>query len=146
VLAVGSGRAPNLNDPFLIDECLSPDLVAAAHTRGHFATHVVFRNLQGSEDPDLMPVITAEGFVFVTNNGRDFLNLYENLAIHPGLVIIVPNGLKARQQVKVFNDVLDVIEPRADLINKLVIVDAAGRIEIVDWPHPRDNKSGSLTR
>jgi len=30
-------------DPFLIDECLSPDLVALAHERGFDATHVVFR-------------------------------------------------------------------------------------------------------
>ena len=62
-----------MRDPFPIDECLSLDLVAEAHARGHHATHVVFRGLQGTKDPDLMPTIFGENFVFVTNNGRDFI-------------------------------------------------------------------------
>jgi len=32
-----------------------------------------------------------EEFVFVTNNARDFKRLVEKSALHPGLVIIVPN-------------------------------------------------------
>jgi predicted nuclease of predicted toxin-antitoxin system len=73
---MGAGWPASLNDPFLIDECLSLDLVALAHSRGHHATHVVFREKQGTSDPDLMPLIRAEGFVLVTNNARDFLALY----------------------------------------------------------------------
>jgi len=29
---------------FLIDECLTPDIVAWAHSRGFAATHVVYNN------------------------------------------------------------------------------------------------------
>jgi predicted nuclease of predicted toxin-antitoxin system len=65
-----------MRDPFLIDECLSPDLVALAHARGHSATHVVFRGLAGTSDRDLLPIIRREGFVFVTNNAKDFQQLY----------------------------------------------------------------------
>ena len=52
-----------VNDPFLIDECLSPDLVALANARSHHATHVVFRGMQGAQDQDLMPLIREGGFV-----------------------------------------------------------------------------------
>ncbi len=79
-----------VNDPFLIDECLSLDLVAFANSRGHHATHVVFRTLQGTDDRALMPVIHAEGFVLVTSNARDFLRLYREEAVHPGLILILP--------------------------------------------------------
>ena len=89
---MGASGPASLNDPFLIDECLSLDLVALAHARGHHATHVVFREKQGASDPDLMPLIRDEGFVLVTNNARDFLTLYAEEEIRPGLVIIVPGG------------------------------------------------------
>ena len=65
-----------MRDPFLIDECLSPDLVALAHERGFDATHVVFHGLAGTSDRDLLPVIRHEGFAFVTSNAKDFLKLY----------------------------------------------------------------------
>jgi len=36
---------------FLVDECLSPELVKLAHDRGHGeSSHVVWRNLQGKKD------------------------------------------------------------------------------------------------
>jgi len=128
-----------LNDPFLIDECLSLDLVALAHARGHHATHVVFRGMQGTTDPDLMPLIRNEGFVLVTNNARDFLALYAEEDIHPGLVIIVPGGIVREIQLDLFNRVLDVIAPMADLINKVVEVFIDETIQVRDWP-----QSGSI--
>jgi len=120
--------------PFLIDECLTQDLVAVAHVRGHFATHVVFRNLQGTADEDLIPVIIDENFVFVTNNGKDFLALYADKALHPGLIIILPGGLKKDVQRRLFEKVLDVIEHLPDIINKVVRVDIDGAVEIEDYP------------
>lgn len=128
-----------MNDPFLIDECLSLDLVALAHARGHHATHVVFRGMQGTTDPDLMPLIRNEGFVLVTNNARDFLALYAEEDIHPGLVIIVPGGIVREIQLDLFNRVLDVIAPMADLINKVVEVFIDETIQVRDWP-----QSGSI--
>jgi predicted nuclease of predicted toxin-antitoxin system len=123
-----------LNDPFLIDECLSLDLVALAHARGHHATHVGFRSLLGTLDRALMPVIRAEGFVLVTNNGRDFLKLFRHEPVHPGLIVIVPGSIRAAAQVRLFGLALDVIEPLPDLVNKLVQVSIDGTVELKDWP------------
>ena len=46
-----------MNDPILIDECLSRDLAALANARLRRTAPVVFRGLQGTLDADLMPVI-----------------------------------------------------------------------------------------
>jgi predicted nuclease of predicted toxin-antitoxin system len=123
-----------MRDPFLIDECLSPDLVALAHSRGFDATHVVFRGLAGTADHDLMPIIRNEDFVFVTNNARDFIRLYARQNIHPGLVIIVPGGITAEVQTRLFACVLDAIETMPDLVNRLVEVYSDGAVEVRDWP------------
>ena len=133
---VGERRAAGVNDPFLIDECLSPDLVALAPLRGHHATHVVFRALQGTDDPGLMPTITTEGFVLVTSNARDFLRLYARETVHPGLIVILPGNVTAQAQLRLFGLALDVVEPMHDLVNKLVEVSAAGQVSVRDWPSP----------
>ncbi len=123
-----------MRDPLLIDECLSPDLVALAHSRGHDASHVVFRGLAGSPDRDLLPVIRHEGFVFVTNNAKDFLKLYARENIHAGLIIIVPGGIPVEVQLRLFAKVLDVIEPMPDIVNRIVEVYSDGAVELRDWP------------
>ncbi|NDU80288.1 MAG: toxin-antitoxin system, toxin component, PIN family protein [Ferrovum sp.] len=121
-------------DPFFFDECLALELVAEANARGHHATHVVFRELQGTLDSDLLSLVTNENFVFVTNNRRDFLKLYASLDFHPGLVIIVPGSTPPRLQVELFDRVLNVIEPMDDIINKIVEVFSDGSVQIRDYP------------
>jgi predicted nuclease of predicted toxin-antitoxin system len=123
-----------MRDPFLIDECLSLDLVAEAHVRGHDATHVVFRGLQGTKDHDLIPTISGGNFVFVTNNGRDFLKLYADKEVHPGLIIIVPGGISSKLQVELFDCALDLVDTRQDLINKVVEVSIDRSVAIRDYP------------
>ncbi len=125
-----------MNDPFLIDECLSPDLVALAHLRGHHATHVLFRALQGTDDRALMPLIRAEGLVLVTSNARDFLRIYRSEAIHPGLIVLLPDNVRARVQVQLFGRALEVVESVTDLVNKLVEVTVAGEVSVQDWRPP----------
>ncbi len=92
-----------------------------------------------------MPMIRAEGFVLVTSNARDFLTLYEEEQIHPGLVIIVPGGIVREMQIKLFSLVLDVVEPMADLINKVVEVFIDETVKVREWPEPdsRPMTSGS---
>lgn len=123
-----------MKDPFLVDECLSPDLVALAHARGHAATHVVHRGRQGSEDADLMPIIRAGDFVFVTNNEGDFVRLFRREDVHSGLIIVVPGGLEVAEQLRLFGAVLDVIEPLPDIMNKIVRVQLDGQVTIEDLP------------
>lgn len=123
-----------MHDPFLIDECLSPDLVAVANSRGHHATHVVHRGLQGTKDHSLMPTIFNEGFVFVTNNGRDFLKLYASREIHPGLIIIVPGGISPAVQIALFTCVLDILETLEDIVNKVLEVFLDGTVKVRAYP------------
>jgi predicted nuclease of predicted toxin-antitoxin system len=125
-----------VNDPFLNNECLSLDLVPLAHARGYPATHVTFRGLQGATDRGLMSLVRAEGFVLVTNNARDFLALYRQEAVHPGLVVIVPGGIGAEAQTRLFGLVLDTIAPLSDLINRLVEAGSDGQIRVREWPGP----------
>jgi predicted nuclease of predicted toxin-antitoxin system len=108
--------------------------VALAHSRGFDATHVLFRGLAETADRDLTPVIRNEDFVFVTNNARDFIKLYARENIHPGLVIIVPGGIPADVQTRLFASVLDEIETMSDLVNRIVEVYSDGSVEVRDWP------------
>jgi len=123
-----------VRDPFLFDECLYPGLIAIAHERGHHATHVVHRGLQGTEDQDLVPVVLAGSFVFVTSNGRDFLRLYAEQEVHPGLIVILPGNLERNRQITYFAAVLDAIEPLDDLVNKVVHIASDFTVEITEWP------------
>ena len=71
--------------------------------------------------------------IAVTNNRRDFLKEYARRELHPGLVVIVPKGNRS-DQIAWFSTVLDFLlamdEPP---INKLVEIDADGRISMLDW-------------
>ncbi|WP_376088551.1 DUF5615 family PIN-like protein [Roseomonas sp. CCTCC AB2023176] len=123
-----------MRDPFLFDECLSPDLAAFAHARGKAATHVNFPGLSGTPDHRLMRVIRDGGYVFVTSTARDFLRLYAQENIHDGLVIVVPGDLRVDEQARYFGGVLAALEPLDDLTTKLVEVFSHGAIVIRGWP------------
>ena len=127
-----------MNLAFLIDECLSLDLVAHAQARGLHATHVIFRGLQGKPDHDLVASALREDFVLVTNNRKDFLRLYAREEIHCGLVIIVPGGIVSEVQVRLFGAALDALAAEADLVNRVVEVELDGRVTITTWP-PAEN-------
>jgi predicted nuclease of predicted toxin-antitoxin system len=58
---------------FLIDECLSPELVKLVQEKGHGeSTHVVWRKLAGKKDWELKPIILEGDWTFVTRNSVDF--------------------------------------------------------------------------
>ncbi len=58
---------------FLVDECLSPELVKLAHAKGHGeASHVVWLGRAGLKDWELKPVILGGDWTFVTKNSVDF--------------------------------------------------------------------------
>ena len=123
-----------MNDPILIDECLSPDLAAYAQSRGYHATHVVHRGRDSTKDWALMPLIRREGFIFVTGNGKDFLKLYAAEEIHPGLIFVVHGNGTAEVQVELFGKALDAAEKLPDLTNRLVEVFEDGRVSISEYP------------
>lgn len=118
---------------FLIDECLSPELAGVAKERGHGALHVTWVNRAGYSDRSLMPYVLDGEYTLVTNNGADFRALYRSLAVHPGLIVILPSLRKAGQ-IAVFERFLDHVAERPDLINKLVTLDADGDMTMSDFP------------
>ena len=117
---------------FFIDECLTPDLVGLAQSRGFEATHVTFLGRNGRPDWYLVPLAIAGDYIFVTNNAKDFRRIYLKLEVHPGLIVILPKALKAGQET-LFDSVLAYLKELPDLVNKILEIDADGRIAVRDW-------------
>jgi predicted nuclease of predicted toxin-antitoxin system len=120
---------------FLVDECLHTSLVDVAIMRGHLATHVNYRGLSGAQDWDLMGLIRAADFTFVTNNAKDSRRLYAREDLHAGLVILIPNVPPELQRV-LFDAALDdlaAVEP----VNEALEVDFVyGGIQLIRYELP----------
>lgn len=122
-----------MNARFLIDECLSVTLVAAAKARGFEADHVTHIGKAGWQDWNLVRFAVAHNYVMVTNNRRDFLKQYAKLEIHDGLVVLIPLA-KRDEQIRLFGKVLEVFVTRnADLINTLIEVASDGSVHLRSW-------------
>ncbi len=126
-------------DPILIDECLSPRLVAVARARGLEAMHVTWLVLEGTGDWAVAGLAAERNYVLVTNNRRDFLRLYAQREVHNGLIIIVPKVLRA-EQMRLFGIALDVAEQQETLVNLLIEVHADGTVEVRNWA--KDDPAG----
>jgi hypothetical protein len=71
---------------FLIDECLSIDLISIASQAGHDAQHVARVGKAGWKDWNVARHAAEGDFVVVTNNASDFRRLYAQ-PLHAGLII-----------------------------------------------------------
>jgi hypothetical protein len=132
----GRAGTPSLKDRFLIDECLSGDLVATAKARGHEADYVPHIGKGGWQDWNLVPFAVENDYIVVTLNRRDFLKQYANLEIHPGLVILMPQapGDQRLHQAGLFEKALDVfVALNDDLVNKVMEVLADGSVRFREW-------------
>lgn len=118
---------------FLIDECLSPELVRRAQARGHGeSSHVVWLGKQGIKDWDLLEVALAGDWTLVTRNAYDFrgpasapgtAGQYRRAALHAGLVCLNgPDGMDLDMQCDLFEAALDEIERHGDLVNMVLEV------------------------
>ena len=90
---------------FLIDECLSLELVRIARERGFGESmHVNHLNLCGEDDGTVLACAVDRGYVLVTNNSRDFLRRVERVEIHAGLVCLdMPNEQRASRSSSGFS-------------------------------------------
>ena len=119
----------------LIDECLHTSLVTVAHSAGHSADHVSHRGLGGLKDWQLMRIIRAQEYTFVTNNRSDFLDLHGKESLHAGVIVIVPNVIPLLQR-ELFAAALKHIGTR-DLTNTVVEVRFVGDdIQCSDYELP----------
>ena len=122
---------------FLIDENLSPRLVAPAHQRGYAAMHVNHLGLQTEKDWDLLKVIENDDWVLVTNNAIEFRGRYRHIEIHPGVVFLIPS-VRGLDQVRLFEAALDHVPQMSDLVNRAIDVtfDQTGKILVTDYDLP----------
>jgi predicted nuclease of predicted toxin-antitoxin system len=121
---------------FLIDECLSIDLVAIAAQDGHEAQHIARVGKAGWKDWNVVRHAAAGDFILVTNNASDFRRLYAARPLHAGLIIIIPSVNRLRQQ-RLFLGALDALVRSGDLVNRVLEVNVAGEdatLSFYDWP------------
>lgn len=119
---------------FLIDECLSPELVNIAHALGHEAYHVAHRGWSGWADADIRDRLVADELVLVTNNRDDFLALLGAEELHPGLVVLLEN-VRRSEQVRLFSICVTTLSQMISTINKVLEIDASGETRVYDLPN-----------
>jgi predicted nuclease of predicted toxin-antitoxin system len=121
---------------FLIDECLSPDLVQVAIDAGFECTCVRDRGLLGARDDFLMKFLLKEDFTLVTENAADFRALFGDQELHPGLICL---GSEKRMDRETQRELFQVAlkEIGQDLTNQLleVIEDENGEITVSTSEH-----------
>lgn len=119
---------------FLIDECLSLDLVEVARSRGFpESSHVVWMGKSGWKNWQLKPFILAGDWTFVTRNSVDFRGSadspgsggqYADVPLHAGLICINgPDGMTAELQCELFEIALDEAGDAGQFVNEVIEVD-----------------------
>lgn len=135
----------------LIDECLSPDLVGIALSKGHTeSSHVVWLGKAGWKDWELKPFILEGDWTFVTRNSIDFRGpahrpgtkgQYADVSLHAGLICINgPIGMDGELQSELLELALEEIGT-GELINGVLEVsleDLDGEVNIVRYDLPPD--------
>ena len=128
---------------FLVDECLSPGLVALARIRGHGgSTHVTWLGLRSRKDWAIVRRAIDDGYVLVTNNMTDFTLLLRREKVHAGLVClnVAPGLMSLDVQKRLFALALDRLgdsEPMNELLEITLMEDRSVRIERYDLPHAK---------
>jgi predicted nuclease of predicted toxin-antitoxin system len=123
---------------FLIDECLSVDLVAVAGESGHEARHVAHIGRASWKDWNVARYARDGDFVLVTNNASDFRQLYAAQPLHAGLVVLIPAVNRVVQQ-RPFKAALDELAVISEPVNRVLEVDLDGdevMLSLYDLPTP----------
>jgi predicted nuclease of predicted toxin-antitoxin system len=120
---------------FLVDECLTLDLVEVAARHGYNAFHVAHRGWTSKKDSFLLQRLLEEDLTLVTNNWKDFRPMLRRARLHAGAVVL-PN-VRLGDQVRLFDRALRAIrlpDPPLDMVNTVLEVDASGRVAVYDLP------------
>jgi len=125
---------------FLIDECLSPELVRIARERGYGeSTHVTWLGLRSRKDWSIVRRAVDDGYVLVTNNTTDFTPLLSREGVHAGLVClnVAPGLMSLDVQKRLFTLALDRLgdaEPINELLEVTLLEDRLVRIDRYNVP------------
>jgi hypothetical protein len=109
---------------FLIDECLTVDLVSVAGQAGHDAQHVARVGKAGWKDWNVL------------RYASDFRRLYAAQPLHAGLIILIPAVSRPLQR-KLFRAALDELAVIGEPVNRVLELDLDGddvTLAIYDWP------------
>jgi predicted nuclease of predicted toxin-antitoxin system len=126
---------------FLIDECLSVDLVTVAGEAGHEAQHIARIGRAGWKDWNVVRYARDGDFVLVTNNASDFRHLYAAQPLHAGLIVLIPAVNRAMQQ-RLFRAALDELAVIGEPVNRVLEIDLDGgevTMTLYDWPSTGPN-------
>jgi Domain of unknown function (DUF5615) len=135
---------------FLIDECLSPNLVAIALNAGYpESSHVVWQGKAGWKDWELKPFILEGDWTLVPQNSDDFRGPVENpgtkgqyadVPIHAGLICLNgPYGMRSAIQCELFQAALDELAGEGQFVNEVIEIDLEefdGEIRVRRYPLP----------
>ena len=121
---------------FLVDECLSIDLLSLASQQGFEAHHVARVGRAGWKDWNVLRYAAEGDLILVTNNASDFRRLYATELLHPGLIIIIPSVGRQEQRLLLsaaIEELIAVGEP----INQVLEIDIVGDDVVLtryEWP------------
>jgi predicted nuclease of predicted toxin-antitoxin system len=124
---------------FLIDECLTVDLVSVAGHAGYDAQHVARIGRAGWKDWNVVRYARDGDFILVTNNASDFRRLYGAQSLHAGLIIMIPVVDRTLQR-KLFQAALDELAVIGEPVNRVLEVDLDGQdvtLTLYDLPSAR---------
>jgi predicted nuclease of predicted toxin-antitoxin system len=110
---------------FLVDECLTVDLVTVAGESGHEAQHVAHVGRAGWKDWNVIRYASEGDLILVTNNASDFRQLYAAQPLHAGLLILIP-VVNRNVQKRLFKAALDELAIIGEPINRVLEVDLDG--------------------
>ena len=124
--ATGAEYPPEAGDDrsrtrFLIDECLSSDLVSVASQAGHVARI----GKAGWKDWNGARPAAGGDFVVVANDASDYRRLYAAQPIHARLVTIIPSGNRLGRQRPLLGVIGELARFR-DPVNHVPEVDIEG--------------------
>jgi predicted nuclease of predicted toxin-antitoxin system len=120
----------------LLDENISPALVARLATIGVYAQSVPHVGLRGRSDHAVWKYARDHDFAVVTVNARDFIALLD-VEVHPGLIVLRESGLGRQEQWDWLSPVIEHVKKSGDqdfLVNKLIEITGTGQFEVRDNP------------
>jgi predicted nuclease of predicted toxin-antitoxin system len=121
---------------FLIDECLTVDLVTVAGKSGHEARHVAHVGRAGWKDWNVARYARDGDFVLVTNNGAISGSFTRRSRSMPASSFLISAVNRVVQQ-HLFKAALDELAIIGEPVNRVLEVDLDGEevtLTLYDWP------------
>lgn len=78
--------------------------------------HVNHLGMRTEADWDLLRLVADQDWVLVTNNAIEFRGRYRKVALHAGVVFLLP-AVRRDKQLRLFVAALDHVEANPDMIN-----------------------------